>query len=277
MFSNAKSVAGEIYNRFINDDGLPLAGNIAFCTLLAVFPFLIFLTALAGFFSSRNLAEAVVTYLLAAGPSQITAPLANEAHDILTVPRGNLLTLSVLVTLYTAAGGVESIRTGLNRAYDMTETRLWPFRMVQNIVFVVAGAFVLIALAALLVFGPVYWSRMAGVLPVLEPFSGWFYLLRNPAGLMLMFIALLSAHMFLPRKRHPVRELLPGIAATMVLWLIAAFAYSDYLSRFSTVRLMYAGLSNVIIALLFLYISAAVLILGGEINQVLIARRTRVP
>ena len=277
MFTNAKSIAGEILNRFINDDGLPLAGNIAFCTLLAVFPFFIFLSALAGFFSTANLAETVVTWLLAAGPDRITAPLAREAHDILTVPRGNLLTLSVLVTLYTAAGGVESIRTGLNRAYDLSETRLWPFRMVQNIVFVIAGAVVLIVLAGLLVFGPVYWTKLVAWMPVLEPFSAWFYLLRNPAALALMFIALLAAHMFLPVKRHPVRELLPGIAITMLLWLIAARAYSDYLSAFSTVRLMYAGLSNVIIALLFLYISAAVLILGGEINQVLIARRYRLP
>jgi len=77
----------------------------------------------------------------------------------------------------------------------------------------------------------------------------------------------------LPAQRHPLRELWPGIAVTMVLWLGAAQGYAEYLSTFSTIAIMYAGLAGIIIARIFLYLSGALPIWGGEINQVLIARR----
>ena len=88
-----------------------------------------------------------------------------------------------------------------------------------------------------------------------------------------MFTGLMLAHLFLPGQRHPIREILPGIGLTMVLWLAAAWIYADYLEHFSRVHVVYAGIANAIIALIFLYITALLLILGGEVNQALIVRR----
>ena len=96
---------------------------------------------------------------------------------------------------------------------------------------------------------------------------------RYPVALTLMFTGLMLAYLFLPGQRHPVREILPGIGLTMVLWLAAAWIYADYLEHFSRVHVVYAGIANAIIALIFLYITALSLILGGEVNQALIVRR----
>ncbi len=273
MITRLAIIVRDVFVRFTSNDGIPLAGNIAFCTLLAVFPFLIFLTALAGFLGDEHLAQTVVDYLLAVAPKEIVDPVEDEIHALLTVPQGGLLTISILFTLYTAAGGVESVRVGLNRAYGYTETRLWPFRFVQNVGFVIGGAIVLIALALLIVFGPLYWGRLEAWAPVLEEFSGIFHLLRLPVGLGLMFVGLVLAHKFLPVKRHPLIEILPGIVITMVLWFLCATVYAVYLAKFARFQLMYAGLANVIIALIFLYITALIMILGGEINQSLIRLR----
>ncbi|HHI82632.1 MAG TPA: YihY/virulence factor BrkB family protein [Rhizobiales bacterium] len=273
--STAKSLVLDIYERFARDDGFPLAGNIAFSSLLATFPFLIFLTALAGFFGDEHLAQTVVDYLLSVAPEDIVKPFARDIHAILTVPDRKVLLVSIAVTLYSAAGGVESIRVGLNRAYGYSETRMWIFRFIQNLVFVIGGAVVLLALAFFIVFGPLWWSRAEGWFPWLSNFSPWFHLLRYPVGLGLMFIALVLGHLFLPVKRHPVGQIMPGILVTMMLWLVAAWTYAEYITRFSRVQVMYAGLGNVVIALIFIYISALVIILGGEINQALIARKEK--
>jgi membrane protein len=270
-----KSLCLDIYHRFYLDDGFELAGNIAFCTLLSLFPFLLFLTALAGVLGDEQLAETVISYLLSIAPEQIVAPLADEIHGILLGSSGGLLTLSVAFTLYTAAGGVESIRTGLNRSYGYRETRAWYFRFAQSILFVIGGAVLLLVLALLLVFGPLYWSKAESLIPALKPFTAWFHLLNYPVGLGLMFIGLTLSHQFLPVKRHKLTEIMPGIIVTIVLWLIAAWIYADYLTRFSRIYLIYAGVANVIIALIFLYITALLTILGGEINQSLIAHRER--
>ena len=243
--------------------------------MLALFPFLIFLTSLAGFFGNAQLAQTIVDYLLSVAPEEIVKPFTSDIHSILTVPDSSVLALSIAVTVYSAANGVESIRVGLNRAYGYTENRLGIFRFLQNVIFVIGGAVVLLTVSFLIVFGPLWWGKAASWLPWLNQFTAWFDLLRYPVGLGLMLIALIIGHKFLPVKRHKMREILPGILTTIGLWLLAAWIYADYVANFSRIQVMYAGLGNVVIALIFLYISALVIILGGEINQALISRKIK--
>ncbi len=265
----------DVHRRFVVDDGFVLSGNIAFSSLLAFFPFLIFLTALAGFLGNEILARTVIEYLLSVAPPEIVGPVADDIHTILTVPDRSILTLSILMTIYVATGGIESLRVGFNRAYGLgvRERRPWWMRVLQNLVFVFAGAGVLLVLAVLIVFAPLWWGAAEARVPVLSNFSGWFHLLRIPIGLAVMFLALVVGHLYLPRKRLKFRQVLPGILATMVLWLLAAQIYAKYTAQFSRAQIMYAGLGSVVIALLFVYISAALIILGGEINEVLIERK----
>jgi membrane protein len=263
----------ESYTRLRDADGLALAGNIAFCMILALFPFLILLTTLAGFFGDEALAQTVVDYLLNVMPEELATPVAPEIHYILTAQRPDLLTLSVALMLWTSSEAVESVRVGLNRAYGFTERRPFWLRFVQNVAFVICGAVVLLVLATSIVFGPVLWANAVHFFPAIDRFSTWFHLLRYPVSLTLMAIALISAHLFLPVQRQPLQEVWPGIVLTIVLWLGAAIGYAEYLSRFSKIAITYAGLSGIIVTLMFLYLSSALMIWGGEVNQVLIARR----
>ena len=211
----------DVNKGMVADDGFPLAGNIAFSSLLALFPFLIFLTSLAGFLGNEALAQAAVDYLLSVAPEELVNPFQDDIHAILTVPTPGVLTLSIFLTFFMAANGVESIRTALNRAYGykQVDRHLWIFRKFQNLVFILGGAFVLLTLSALIVFGPMGWDRAEAKFDFLMHFSRWFHLLRYPVGLGLLFMALLCGHLFLPAKRQPIRKVIPGIIATIVLWL----------------------------------------------------------
>jgi len=265
-------IAADAYWRLLRDDGLALAGNIAFCTILALFPFLILLTTIAGLLGDEALAQTAVDYLLGVAPEQLANSVGSEIHYILTAPRTDLLTVSVLLMFWTASGAVESVRVGLNRAYGYIETRSFWLRFAQNILFVIGGAAVLLTLAITIVLGPDIWARAIAFIPPLAYFDTWFQFLRGPISVLLLALSLIAAHLFLPAKRHPLSEIWPGIAVTMILWLAAAYGYSVYLSNFSTLAVMYQGLTGIIIALIFLYLSGALLISGGEINQVLLAR-----
>ena len=79
MFTSLREITGEAYLRLVRDDGLALAGNIAFCMILALFPFLIFLIALAGFFGNATLAQTIVDYLLAVAPKELADPVTPVA------------------------------------------------------------------------------------------------------------------------------------------------------------------------------------------------------
>ena len=259
----------EAVRRLFADEAVPLAGNIAFRTLFSVFPFLIFLTALAGFFGNENLAEGVANYLLSVAPESLVRPIAPEIRSILTVPRTDLLSASALLTIWSAMGGVDSVRVGLNRAYDLKDTRgvLWLY--LQSVAFIIGAAIVLLALALLIVFAPVLLKLADTYAPGMRSASYFFDVARLPIAMLLLFGGLVTAHKFLPARRPRFRELLPGVLVTLIVWIVLSVAFSTYLAHFGTFASTYAGLSGVFAAMFFLYLAALVLILGGEVNRVI--------
>ena len=263
----------EAFRRLFADEAIPLAGNIAFRTLFSAFPFLIFLTALGGFLGSEKLAEAIVTYLLSVAPEQLVRPLVAEIHSILTVPRSGLLSLSAVLTIWSAMGGVDSVRVGLNRAYDLKEHRNLFWLYGQSIVFVIGTAAVLLVTSILVVFAPVALAAIAAYAPALRQNFAALDQLRYPAAIVLLTFGLLLCHRILPAKRLRVVELLPGVLLTVAVWIILSSVFSLYLVNFNTFASTYASLSGFFAALFFLYLSALVLIFGGEVNRVLAVRR----
>lgn len=267
------SLARESFYRLFADEAIPLAGNIAFRTVFSLFPFLIFLTALAGFFGNDDLAEGVVNFLLDVAPAELVKPLVPEIRSILTVPRSGLLSLSALITIWSAMGGVDSVRVGLNRAYDIRETRSTLWLYVHNVLFVIGSAVFLLIFALLIVFAPVMIQVIELRAPALRGHFVTIEQLRYPIGIVLLTLGVLFCHRVLPAKSRSVLALLPGVVLTVFVWVIMSSAFSIYLVNFNTFASTYASLSGVFAAMFFVYMAALVLILGGEVNRVLEVRR----
>ena len=121
--------------------------------------------SLAGFFGSEKLAEQVINFLLSVAPEQIIKPLTGEIQSILTVPRSGLLSLSAALTIWSAMAGVDSVRVGLNRAYDLKDTRSLWYVYAVNVVFVIGAAALLLAVAILLVLFPIFKSFLSTFAP----------------------------------------------------------------------------------------------------------------
>ena len=268
------SLALEAVRRLFADEAIPLAGNIAFRTLFSIFPFLIFLTALAGFFGNEDLAEKVVTFLLSVAPEQLVHPLASEIRSILTVPRTGLLSLAALLTIWSAMGGVDSIRVGLNRAYDLKENRNLFWLYGQSILFVIGSATGLLAIALLIVIAPVALAALDRFAPDFRHNFTILNQLRYPIAIALLAGGLQLCHSILPAKRLKTLDVLPGVLLTVVVWIALASAFSAYLVNFNSFASTYASLSGLFAAMFFLYLAALVLILGGELNRVLQVHRT---
>lgn len=268
------SLALEAMRRLFADEAIPLAGNIAFRTLFSIFPFLIFLTALAGFFGNEALAEKAVTFLLSVAPEQLVQPLASEIHSILTVPRTGLLSLAAVLTIWSAMGGVDSIRVGLNRAYDFKENRNLFWLYGQSILFVIGSAIGLLAIALLIVFAPVALAVLDRFAPDLRHNFTILNQLRYPIAIALLAGGLLICHRILPAKRLKSLDVLPGVLLTVVVWIVLASVFSAYLVNFNSFASTYASLSGLFAAIFFLYLAALVLIFGGEVNRVLQVHRT---
>ncbi|MCB1377956.1 MAG: YihY/virulence factor BrkB family protein [Alphaproteobacteria bacterium] len=263
----------EAVRRLFADEAIPLAGNIAFRSVFSLFPFLIFLTALAGFLGTEDLVERVVNYLLGVAPEELVRPLAPEIRSILTVPRTGLLSLSAALTIWSAMAGVDSVRVGLNRAYDLRDTRSFWLTYLQNVLFVIGAAAGLLIFASLIVFAPVAFAFIDSHAPDLRPSFATFDALRIPVAVLLLTGGLLLCHRILPAKRLNLLEVLPGVLLTVAVWMVLTSVFSYYLVRFNTFASTYASLSGLFAAMFFVYLAALVLIFGGEVNRVLAVHR----
>src|ERR1700726_1351150 len=144
----------DAFYTFLADDGWAIASHIALSTLMALFPFLIVLASLAGFFGSKELADQAVGLLLQIWPQQGADSLSGEIHDVLTTSRGDILTIGAVLAVYFASNGVESLRVALNRAYSVIETRRWYWLRLESIGYTLIAAFSALAMAFLIVLGP---------------------------------------------------------------------------------------------------------------------------
>ena len=269
-------VVMDAFYRFNANDGWSTASHIALSALMSLFPFLIVVTALAGFFGTKELADEVAHILLEAWPTQVATPIAAEIQNVLTTARGGILTIGVALALFFASSGIESLRIGLNRAYKVIEGRSWWLLRLESIAYVLVAAVALLALAFLVVLAPLIFATAVRYATWLTPFLPLLNFLRFAVASVVLIAALFIAHKWLPAGRRRLSGIAPGIIATMMLWLVAGEVFGSYLADFAyTYVTYYAGLASAMIALVFLYLTAAIFIYGGELNAAIADKRKK--
>jgi membrane protein len=184
---------------FDAEDGWAIASHIALSTLTSLFPFLIFVAALAGFVGSKNLADEADKLMFAAWPPVVAQPIPSEVRSVLTAPHGGLLTIGAALALYFSSGAIEAARIGLNRAYGTEETRPWWLLRLESTAYVLIGAISLLALAFLVVLGPLIWANLTSLAPALAPLQPVVTLTRLGIASLLVAVSLFIAHRWLPK------------------------------------------------------------------------------
>jgi len=274
MLSQCCRVALDAFYRFNADDGWAIASHIALSMLMSLFPFLILITAIAGFIGSNDLADEVARLIIAAWPREVSSQIAGQIHEVLTTARGDILTVGAVFAIYFASSGVESLRIGLNRAYGLIDPRPWWLLRLESIGYVLVAAVGLLALAFLVVLGPLGFQTALHYAPWLADIESRFNIGRFAVATMLLVTSLVILHMWLPCGRRQIEDIWPGIVATLALWLACGYAFGRYLANFAyTYVNYYAGLASAMMALVFLYFTALIFIYGGELNAAIARER----
>ena len=255
---------------FIADDALSLAAMLAFTLVLAFFPFLIFLAAIAAIFGGAELSEKVADLMVTVLPEDVAGVLAPEVHRVLVERSGGLLTFGIVVTLGSLTGAIESIREGLNRAYGVKDTRSVVRKRYQGLIFVFIGSGALVLVALLTVVAPIGFDMLAHAMTFVADWRPILSLIRVLALVLVLGVTLSALHLWLPCHRIGFRRVWIGVAATIALWYIAGWGFTLYLRAFGGYARTYAGLAGIVAALMFFYIASAILLLGGEINRAIL-------
>ncbi|WP_105385534.1 YihY/virulence factor BrkB family protein [Neorhizobium alkalisoli] len=269
----AYKVLWDAYCHFNEDDGWAMASHVALSGLLALFPFLIFGTALAGFLGAGGFSDTAVHLLFDTWPADIAAPIASEIQRVLTMPRGGLLTVSVLAAAYFASNGVEALRISLNRAYRVSETRAWYVTRLASLGYVIVAVIIFALISIVLVAVPVAMrfaeTRFPWLISDLTTAANW-----GLYGTALVLMSgLLLSHKWLPAGGRRIVDVLPGVTLTIVLWTGFGLGFAAYLSTFANYAATYAGLASIMIVLVFLYMVAVIFMLGAELNAALMKYR----
>jgi membrane protein len=254
--------------RLLRDDGPDLSASIAYTSLVSLFPFIIFLGALAGFLGNGAMAGEVIHYLFAFLPREVAETLAPIVEQVVGQEHPGLLTLGIIGTLWVTSSGIETLRLALNRAYDVRETRPFWKRRLSSIGFILIGAVGTLAVGLIMIVGPF----VEQFISARHALSGMIVIL-SALGRFIVCSALLSGlicfcYWMLPAAK-PRHACWPGALLATFLWLILASLFSLYLSYMNNYNATYGSLGGVVITLLFLHFSALLFLFGAEYNVAL--------
>ena len=253
---------------FIDDEMSTYASALAYQMLFSLFPFILFLIALIGFlhlpdfFSWLRLQSELVL------PPQALESV-NPVIDQLQQSKGGLVSIGIVIALWTASAGVRLMMSAMNAAYDVVEGRpLWK-RLPLSIFYTIGIAGMLLAAAALMVLGPQFMSWLAGQVGLEEFVVTLWTILRWPVIILLLMVAVAVMYYVMPDVEQKFRFITPGSVLAVVVWIVASLGFAFYVKTFADYNAMYGSIGAIIVLLLYFYISAAVLLLGAEMNAVI--------
>ena len=251
-------------------DGFIHAGNLAYLTLLTLFPFFIVTAALASLLGRGPDAARAVGVFLGTLPPPVQALLAQPIHDVLTVRTGTLLWLGALVGLWTVGSFIETIRDILRRAYGTGfSAPFWHYRL-TSIGLIIASVVVMMLGFSAQVFLVAAEQFVVRLVPFADEVAGWINLGKIVPVLVIWLALYLLIWSLTPgRYRMGSYPKWPGALLVALWWYGALQLLPLLLARLTSYDLTYGSLAGVIIALIFFWVVGLGLVIGAHLNAAL--------
>jgi membrane protein len=259
----------------ISRNGIEIGGYIAFTTMLSLFPFMIFLVSLAGFFGATQAGENFLTTMAMFAPPEVMKTLLPAIDEVTKNRSGGLLTIGLVLALYSAGSAVAALRLALNLCYGVDEMRSFWWRKTEDFLIVIIGSILLILLSVAIILGPWAWKIFTWFLFLDPADRTLWHVARYTFAITVLAIGVIALHRVLPDAHLALRQILPGALSTTILWIVAASVLSYYFGSLANYNATYGSLGGVIITLMFFYITAIIFIFGGELNAALMAHREK--
>ena len=272
MNLSIKETAKKIYEKFVAEDVTTNAAQVAFYFIFALFPLLLVVLNIIGLFlgAAEGVKQELFIYLQQVVPPSAMTLIEDTITEITTEGGGGKLTFGLLLALWSASTGVDNIRIALNDVYDLKETRSWwKYKLVS--VLLTLGIALLIFLALGIVF---YGGQFLNLL--VSPFGleVTSYFILTSFSIIVVGIALVLSFALLYNfaPNHDPWEwhwITPGAIAAIILWIILSFGFRLYLEYFDSYSKTYGSVGAIIVLLLWLYLTAMVILIGGVVNSVM--------
>jgi membrane protein len=260
-----KRVAVGVYN-----DGFIHAGNLAYLSILALFPFIILAAAVAHLLGQSQDAQLTVANILTRLPHNVASTLQEPIQEVLDARTGPLLWFGAIVGLWTATSFIETIRDILRRAYGVKFCApFWEYRLGSMILILGAVLVLMISFAASVALTSLH-HLVVEWLPFAQDVGSTLGLYRfvPAATLFCTFYGLFYALTPSRYRKHGCRKW-PGALLITLWWLVTVEVLPFALGLFGGYSLTYGSLAGVMIALIFFFVVGLGVVIGAELNAAL--------
>lgn len=251
-----------------------MAAQLAFWSLLALFPFCIFLLTIVGYLPLVGVDRELLSLLAAIMPTDAAKVFVSTLYEIVGRQHGVLLVVSLGGALWSASGGMGTAAHALNLAWQVDERRPWLRRRLTYLAVTLGVALLTIVATVGLLVGPGVVQAVWEVFSLGRVFHRIWPWLRWPVIALDLLVLLACLYHFLPSQRPRFRLISPGALVAVAVWALGSAAFRSYVAHVHSFARTYGTLGGAVILLVWLYLSAFTLILGGEIDAAL-ARASR--
>ena len=248
------------------DNCLGLAAQLAYYFFLALFPALLFITAIVSFIPVTGLLDAITGMLARVAPGEVLSIVQDQILKIAHEKNGGLLTIGMLGTIWSTSSGVTAIIDTLNQAYDIQESRpWWKVRLLALGLTLALALFIVISFALVLV-GPTLAEKVAVWLHVGPAFEWTWKILQWPVVFSLVTFAMAMIYYYAPDAEQEWIWITPGSIIATLLWLLISLGFKFYVVQFTSYNATYGAIGGVIVLMLWFYVSALAVLIGAELN-----------
>ncbi len=248
-------------------DQVPLlAAGVAFFAFLSLFPAMIAAVMVYGLVADPQTVAEQAEQITEALPEDAASLITGQMQAIIETPQKSLglgLVIALVLALWSASGGVGNVITAINLAYDEDETRGFVKRKLLALAFTIGAILFAIVAIALVAVTPALLDQFIpdGAVRVLLEVARW-------AGLLVaVMVALAVLYRYAPDRDAPQYKWASvGAVVSTLIWLVASLGFSLYVDNFGSYGKTYGAMAGVVVLLLWLWITAFVVLLGAEIN-----------
>ena len=264
-----------LWERLSEHEIFDRAAQLSYYFLLALFPLLLFMMTLLGYFAgeSAEVRNKLLSYLARVMPSSAIDLVHTTLNEITQARSGSKLSLGLLAALWAASNGMGAISDTLNGAYGVKETRSWWKVRLTAIILTVALSILIIIALVIVLYGGGIGERLAAYLGLGSAFTIVWKILQWPIALFFLLVTFTMIYHFGPNVRPKRCQWWSwGTLVAIVLWLLVSFAFKLYLHYFNSYGVTYGSLGALIILMLWFYFTGVSILVGGEINSMFEAR-----
>lgn len=266
-FSGWKTILLQVKKEIGADNVGIVSAGVAFYMFLAIFPAIMALISIYGLTTDAQHIEQQL--------SRISAMMPKEAFDILQQRIENFLQTysdslgistiaGLLFSIWSANKGTRSLFKGVDIAYDTINDRGFFKQLALAFVFTLCGVILIVLSMALIVAFPAMIHKI-GLPASTESLISW---IRWPVLAVIVIFFLCLVYQFAPARPRPgFRWVITGAIFSTVVWLVASWGFSFYVSKFGSYGEIYGSISAVVVMLLWLFITSYIVLLGAEINS----------